>query len=108
MIPGQEETMIRGTTFTLAAAFLLVSSVWGDDAAKSTGWEADPKLLAELEKRKVAYVYREAEVPKYTLPDPLVCADGLRVTSAAEWEAKRRAETLELFRKHVYGRTPKV
>ena len=45
-------------------------------------------------------------MPKYTLPDPLLGADGTRVTTAADWEAKRRPETLELFRTHVYGRAP--
>jgi hypothetical protein len=38
-------------------------------------------------------------------PDPLRFADGRRVTSAADWAA-RRAEILELFRAHVYGRAP--
>lgn len=100
--------MITRTMLSLAAALSLSVQVFGDEAAKPKGWETDPKLLAELEKRKVKYVYREAEVPRYTLPDPLLCADGSRVTSAAEWEARRRAETLELFREHVYGRTPKI
>ena len=40
------------------------------------------------------------------LPDPLKFADGTRVTSVAAWEAQRRAEVLELFREHVYGRAP--
>lgn len=40
------------------------------------------------------------------LPDPLVCADGTRVTNAAGWQTKRRAEVLELFRTQVYGRAP--
>lgn len=39
------------------------------------------------------------------LPDPLRRADGSCVASVEEWPA-RRAEVLELFRKHVYGRDP--
>lgn len=39
------------------------------------------------------------------LPDPLVFTDGRRVASKEEWPA-RRAEILELFRSHVYGRAP--
>jgi pimeloyl-ACP methyl ester carboxylesterase len=39
------------------------------------------------------------------LPDPLVAADGKRVSTPAEWPA-RRAELVELFRHHVYGRAP--
>ena len=92
------------------AALLLGSATWTDAAEQgpATGWQADPKLLAGLEARKTPYNYREAAVPKYELPDPLVCTDGSRVTSSEQWEAKRRGETLELFRRHVYGRTPKV
>jgi hypothetical protein len=48
----------------------------------------------------------EAHVPPYTLPDPLVMADGTRITNAASWRAKRRAQLLELFASQMYGRTP--
>jgi hypothetical protein len=50
--------------------------------------------------------YDENKVPKYTLPDPLVLADGQRVTDAATWKDRRRPEVLQLFQKHVYGKTP--
>jgi dienelactone hydrolase len=40
------------------------------------------------------------------LPDPLLTQSGERVTSADVWQTTRRAEVLELFRKHVYGRAP--
>lgn len=50
--------------------------------------------------------YDEAKVPPYTLPDPLVCADGTRVTSARVWQKKRRPELLRLFEEHIYGRAP--
>jgi len=50
--------------------------------------------------------YDEAKVPPYTLPDPLVCADGTRVTSVRLWERKRRPELLRLFEQQVYGRAP--
>ncbi|OYU99787.1 MAG: hypothetical protein CFE26_25060, partial [Verrucomicrobiales bacterium VVV1] len=48
----------------------------------------------------------ESKVPPYTLPDPLVCADGTPVRDVATWRAKRRPELLELFAREVYGRTP--
>jgi hypothetical protein len=50
--------------------------------------------------------YDESKVPPYTLPDPLVMADGRRVTTAAMWRTKRRPELLRLFETHVYGRWP--
>jgi hypothetical protein len=48
--------------------------------------------------------YDESKVPAYTLPDPLVAANGQRVTRAA-WPARRR-ELLDVFAREMYGRTP--
>lgn len=46
-----------------------------------------------------------APVDDLQLPDALLMKDGRRVTSVAEWPA-RRAEILELFTSQVYGRAP--
>ena len=48
--------------------------------------------------------YDEARVPAYTLADPLA-ADSGTLRSSAGW-ASRRGEIVELFRRHVYGRSP--
>ncbi len=50
--------------------------------------------------------FDESKVPDYTLPDPLTLLDGTKVTDAATWRERRRPEIMELFQKHVYGRTP--
>jgi hypothetical protein len=50
--------------------------------------------------------YDESKVPAYTLPDPLVMADGRKVSDAKAWTEKRRPELLELFEANVYGKTP--
>lgn len=50
--------------------------------------------------------YDESKVPPYTLPNPLVMANGRKVADAKTWRTKRRTEILELFRTHVYGRSP--
>lgn len=51
--------------------------------------------------------YDEAKVPHYTLPDPLVMADGERVRDTDQWGA-RRNELLHLFAREVYGETPQT
>jgi hypothetical protein len=50
--------------------------------------------------------YDETKVPKFTLPDPLVCLDGTKVADAATWVQKRRPEILRLFEENVYGCSP--
>ena len=42
----------------------------------------------------------------YSLPDPLVMADGTRVTDGAAWRTRRRPELLRQFESVVYGSTP--
>ena len=56
----------------------------------------------------LASTYDEATANPYPkLPDPLVMNNGTKVTTPAQWKA-RRAEILELFDREVYGRRPKV
>jgi hypothetical protein len=63
-------------------------------------------LAAAATAQPAAPNYDEAKVPAYTLPDPLVCADGTKVNSARTWEKKRRPELLRLFEEQVYGCAP--
>jgi hypothetical protein len=52
--------------------------------------------------------YDESKVPPYTLPDPLICFDGRRVTNVTLWRETRRPEILRAFATNVYGRTPRL
>lgn len=75
--------------FVFAAALVSISWACSADAPS-------PNALAED---------AGSEDPLATLPDALRFADGRRVSTKDEWTA-RRAELLELFAKHVYGRSP--
>lgn len=48
----------------------------------------------------------EAQVPPYSLPDPLVGKDGGRITTEQTWWAVRRPEIVEDFDREVFGRVP--
>jgi hypothetical protein len=50
--------------------------------------------------------YDEARVGNYTLPDPLLLANGKPVRDAKTWNEKRRAEIVRLFEENQYGRSP--
>jgi hypothetical protein len=50
--------------------------------------------------------YDEAKVGTYTLPDPLVLANGARVKDAATWTRARRPEILQMIESTQFGRAP--
>lgn len=74
--------------------------------ATRPSWVADPARIAEMEKIVPGFNYHEEGVPAYVLPEVLRTSGGGRVTTAEGWEKARRAETLELFAHHVYGKSP--
>jgi hypothetical protein len=50
--------------------------------------------------------YEEARVGGYTLPDPLVLANGQPVRDARTWLELRRPEILRSYEREIYGRVP--
>ena len=68
------------------------------------GWRADSTVVRQVGARQPAFNFDEARVAPYTLPD-LLAADGRTARTPAAWRS-RRAQLLELFRRHVYGRSP--
>jgi hypothetical protein len=50
--------------------------------------------------------YDESKVGTYTLPDPLMMANGKRVRDARTWYAERRPEIVRLFEENQFGRAP--
>lgn len=92
----------------VAASALLVSNFATAQeplADEGTPWQANAETVDKLSKRRSEFNYVEANVPSFTLPDPLIDSAGKAVTTADAW-ASRRGELLELFREHVYGHRP--
>ncbi len=69
---------------------------------------ADPKGNPVRLAKATGHVsnYSEEKVRPYTLPDPLVMANGERVTGADKWFNGRRPEILQFYREQIYGRVP--
>jgi len=84
-----------------AAAFVVAAQPQTNLGADANG---NPRRLAI----KTGHVsnYDEGKVAPYTLPDPLVMADGTRVRDARMWTTRRRAEILRLYETEIYGRIP--
>ena len=81
-----------------------------DNSTAQTSWQAfDEQIEARQAKSDAAgdgLNFREENVPDYKLPDPLVFEDGTAVKTVEDWNNRRRPETLNLFREHVYGIRP--
>jgi hypothetical protein len=50
--------------------------------------------------------YDEAKAGPYTLPDPLIAADGTQIKTKEAWVTKRRPEILHLFQTEMFGISP--
>jgi dienelactone hydrolase len=80
-----------------AAAFL---------AAIGLGTSPSPTMLSAQSPARPGINYDESRVAPYTLPDPLVTADGRPVRTVDEWRSARRPELFALFEREVYGKSP--
>jgi hypothetical protein len=76
----------------------------GAAGQEGAGWQPNPQLVEQETVRQKGVNYTESRVGTFELPDALAGTQG-RVRDPAGW-APRRAEILELFRQHVYGRSP--
>jgi hypothetical protein len=87
-----------------AVVVVLAVGLFGAAARQTPGWQANPQIVEKETARLKGFNYDEARVGASDLPDPLASPNG-RVRQPAEW-TPRRAAILELFREHVYGRSP--
>lgn len=51
-------------------------------------------------------IYKEKDVPAYTLPDVLTTFAGKKVRSVEQWESVRRPEIMDFFAENLYGKVP--
>lgn len=63
-------------------------------------------MSSSLPAQQEKVIYDEAEIPKFTLPDPLVAEDGTKIESAQQWNETQRPYLLGLFEREVYGKAP--
>ena len=77
----------------------------GEGRSTNLGVDANKNPLRLALKTGHVSNYDEAKAGTYTLPDPLVTAGAKPVRDAKAWRA-RRAEILNLYETHIYGRTP--
>jgi len=81
----------------------------GPQTPAESGLIGPVTLIAQQSRPMIAGIpvnYDEALVGAYTLPDPLVLANGQPVRDAKTWNEKRRPEILRLFEENQYGRAP--
>jgi hypothetical protein len=78
----------------------------GASGATNLGPDAQGNPLRRATKTGHVSNYDEAKVGSYTLPDPLVLANGKPVRDADTWFKQRRPEILKLYETEIYGRVP--
>ena len=94
--------MRRGATGRAAAMALAIAA--GTATLAQSGWQANPEVVQRTAAKQTEFNYDESRVASYDLPDPLRSAAGV-VRTPEQW-APRRTAIRELFREHVYGRSP--
>lgn len=89
-------------------SFALIMDVRWQAIARKILVSLRATLHLRVRSRRTNVNYNEANVPAFTLPDPLLLSDGTPITNSDQWRNQRRPEILRLFEEHVYGRTPCV
>jgi len=95
----------------LAPTLIVISvlaSAQQPQQGRSTNLGTDPNGNPIRLALKTGHVsnYDEAKVGKYTLPDPLVMADGKPVGNADTWQRQRRPEIIKLYERSIFGAIP--
>jgi hypothetical protein len=93
--------------FTCAAVAVSVGviTLQGQQAALPRS-DANGNPLRQATKTGHVSNYDESKVQAYTLPDPLVFANGAPVRTASDWTTRRRPELIRLYESSIFGRIP--
>src|SRR5262245_12345400 len=101
---------MRTTILLLLAAALTggLSSRAQNPTADATrlGNDANGNPLRKALKTGHVSNYDESKVAPYTLPDPLVSANGRAIRDAGTWTKQRRPELIKVYESEIYGRVP--
>ena len=73
-------------------------------SATNLGSDANGNPLRRALKTGHVSNYDEAKVAPFTLPDPLVLANGKPVRDRQTWIKQRRPEILRMYETEIYGR----
>ena len=84
---------------------LIPAGLAAQEVDLGTGWKADPDAITDREEARPGFIWRESEVPDYTLPDPLLREDGEKVEDIMQWQEQREV-LLDRLRSKMYGRSP--
>ena len=75
-------------------------------SATNLGSDANGNPLRRALKTGHVSNYDEAKVAPFTLPDPLILANGKPVRDRQTWIKQRRPEILRMYETEIYGRLP--
>ncbi len=75
-------------------------------SATNLGSDANGNPLRRALKTGHISNYDESKVAPFTLPDPLVLANGERVRDRSTWTSQRRPEIVAMYETEIYGRLP--
>lgn len=99
-------SLLRSATLGGALIFAVLASAQIQPAAPPPPLkDAEGRTLRRAPTGHITNYY-EDKAGTYTLPDPLVLADGRPVRDADTWFKQRRPELLERYEAEIYGRVP--
>ncbi len=105
-MPGMARRTVIVATVLMSAALGVGAQQPAQAPVTNLGNDANgnPRRLAV----KTGHIsnYDETKVPPYTLPDPLVLANGKPVKNADTWRRERRPEIMRLYETEIFGRVP--